>query len=58
MTYNNKKVIAPVIYNFSNQNKNKFELFSSNFKELLNDVNKCKLSFSVITEDFNAISFS
>ena len=40
------------------QNKNVFELFLSNFEQLLNDANKCQTSLSVITGDFSARSAS
>lgn len=42
MAYNNKKVIVCVIYRSQNQNNNYFKLYLSNFKQLLNDVNKRK----------------
>ena len=56
MSYSNKKVIVSVIYRSSSQNNNEFELFLLNFEQLLNNVNKRKLSLSVIT-DFNARCF-
>ena len=49
MTYNIKKVIVFVIYRSRRQNNNEFELFLSNFEQLLNDVSKRKPSLSVIT---------
>ena len=58
MTYNIKKVIVFVIYRSRRQNNNEFELFLSNFEQLLNDVSKLKPSLSVITGDFNARSSS
>ena len=54
MTYNNKKVIVSVIYRSPSQNNDKFELFLSNFEQLLNSVNKSKPSLSAITRSFNA----
>ena len=54
MTYNNKKMIVSVIYCSPIQNNNELELFSSNFEQLLNDVNRRKPSLSVITGYFNA----
>ena len=58
MTYNNKKVIVSVIHRSPNQNISEFDLFLSNFEELLSDINKHKPFLSIITGDFNARSSS
>ena len=58
MTYKNKKVIVPVIYHYPSQNNSEFDLFLSNFKNLLTNINKRKSFLSVITDDFNARSSS
>ena len=54
MSYNNKKVVVPVIYRSPSQNNNKFDTFSSNFQKLLNNTKNRKPSLSVITRDFNS----
>ena len=58
MTYSNKNVIVSVIYRSPSQNNGEFDLFLSNFKKLLNDMNERKPFLSVITGDFNARSSS
>ena len=58
MTCKNKKVIVPVIYHHPSQNNSEFDLFLSNFKKLLSNINKRKPFLSVITDDFNARSSS
>ena len=58
MTYCNKKVIVSVIYCSPNQNNSEFDLFLSNFENLLSDINERKPSLFVITGDFNARSSS
>ena len=58
MTYKNKKVIVSVIYHSPSQNNSEFDLFLSNFKKLLNNINKRKPFLSVITDDFNVRSSS
>ena len=56
MSYNNKKVIVPVIYRSPNQITDEFDLFLSNFENFLKDINKRKPSLSVVTGDFNSRS--
>ena len=58
MTYKNKKVIVSVIYPSPSQNNSEFDLFLSNFKKLLSNINKRKPFLSVITDDFNVRSSS
>ena len=48
MTYSNKNVIVSVIYRSPRQNNGEFDLFLSNFKKLLNDMNERKPFLSVI----------
>ena len=45
MTYNNKKVIVPVIYRSPSQNNSEFDLFLSNFEKFLSDINERKPFF-------------
>ena len=58
MNYNNKKAIISVIYRSPSQSTDKFESFLLNFEQLLDDVNQCRRSLSIITGDFNARSVS
>ena len=67
MDYNNKKVMISDIkvkyqsydiYRSPNQNKNDFDLFLTNFEQLLGEINNHKPYLSIITGDFNARSSS
>ena len=58
MTYNNKKVIVPVIYCSPTQNNSEFDLILSNFEKVLININKRKPFLPVITGDFNVRSSS
>ena len=57
-TCKNKKVMVSVIYHSLSQNNCEFDLFLSNFKKLLSNINTRKPFLSVITDDFNARSSS
>ena len=54
MSYNNKKVLVSVVYRSPSQNKDEFALFLSNFQKLLDKMNSCKPTISIITGDFNS----
>ena len=54
MSYNNKKVMVPVIHRSPSQANDEFDTFLSNFQMLLNDINYRKPSLSVVTGDFNS----
>ena len=58
MSYNKNKVIVSVIYRSPSQTNDEFGLFLSNLEKLFSDINKLKLSLSVVTGDFNARSSS
>ena len=58
MTYNNKKVIVPVIYCSPGQNNSEFDLFLPNFEKLLSDIKERTQFLSEITGDFSARSSS
>ena len=54
MNHNNKKVLVSVIYRSPSQNHDEFDSFLSNFQKLLQDIENCKPSFSIVTGDFNS----
>ena len=54
MNHNNKKVLVSVIYRSPSQNCDEFDSFPSNFQKLLNDIENCKPSLSIVTGDFNS----
>ena len=58
MSYNNKKVIASVIYRSPTQSNDEFGSFLSNFEIFSNDINKRKLSLPVVTGNLNSRSCS
>ena len=54
MNHNNKKVLVSVKYRFPSQNYDEFDSFLSNLQKLLNDIENCKPSLSIVTGDFNS----
>ena len=54
MNHNNKKVLVSVIYRSPSKNYDEFDSFLSNFQKLLNDIENCKPSLSIVTGDFNS----
>ena len=54
MSYNNNKVTVSVICRSPSQINDEFDTFLSNFQKLLNDINNCKPSLSVVTGNFNS----
>ena len=58
MSYNKNKVIVSVIYCSPSQTNDEFGLFLPNLEKLFSDINKLKLSSSVVTGDFNGRSSS
>ena len=54
MNHNNKKVLVSVMYRSPSQNYDEFDSFLSNFQKLLNDIENCKPSLSIVTGDFNS----
>ena len=58
MSDNKNKVIVSVIYRSPSQTNDEFGLFLSNLEKRFSDINKLKSSLSVVTDDFNARSFS
>ena len=54
MNHNNKKVLVSVIHRSPSQNYDEFDSFLSNFQKLLNDIENCKPSLSIVTGNFNS----
>ena len=56
MLYNNKLVIASVIYRSPSQSSQEFAQFEMLFSQLLNDITSKKAFFSIILGDLSAKS--